>query len=261
MSEPAFKKQISQTTTDAGYQIKTKGRTRQSVIPTYKGFEGNFSKMEDMRERIPVFKDFYIERRIAADGTKTSLIRLVDQFNEITPPGNFFPSSKQFARWRKQWDGVIAGKFSDPNLAAATTELLEKRGAGSIAKQLASVYKDKKKTSEHLVPSAAELEEGAATLGEMLLVDAAHTLKDTQEREEVFEDEVVVKRKMYALNVFNFVMKASHKRAEVDIKRHAEGRETAGFMLDLIARATAGNITEAELSLLKGTSNYVTDPS
>jgi hypothetical protein len=228
------------------------GKLKRERKPVYKGFEGVWSRMEEMRDRIPAFREFYLERRFAPDGSKVSLIKLVDQFNEITPPGDFFPQSKALSRWRRDWDAELAGKFKSPEMRLAAKKALEKKG-GSIAQMLVKIQKGGgKEVAEYVVPEAQQLEEGAATLGEMLLVDAAHTLKDTQEREEVFDDEVVVKRKQYALNVFNFVMKAAHKRHEIDIKRHGEARETASFFVDLLARAQAGKLQEGELEILRG---------
>lgn len=230
------------------------GELKRKYKVVYKGFEGKFSRIEEMRTRIPAFREFYLEKRFAPDGTKMSLVRLVDMFNEMTPPHDFFPQMNAYNRWRRDWDGELIGKFKSPELRLAAKKALEKRGGNnSIAHMLMKIKKEgSREVAEYMVPDAQQLEDGASTLGEMLLFDAAHTLKDTQDREEVYDDEVVVKRKMYALNVFNFVMRSAHKRHEIDIKRHGEARETAGFFVDLLARAQAGKLSTAELEVLKG---------
>lgn len=210
------------------------GALKRKKYPTYAGFDGRFRKIDELRDRLPAFRDFYIERRFIA-GEKLSALKIVDQFNAITPPGDFFPHATMFARWRKRWDAEQSGLVKN-----AETRIRERETRAVVP------------VSEGVVPAMEQLEEGMMTLGAELANDAMQTLRDTQEREELFDDEVVVKRKQYALNVFSYVTKAAHSRAALDIKRHAESRETAGFMLDILKRATAGKLSAEDLATLRG---------
>lgn len=208
------------------------GELKRSKHPTYKGFDGRFRKLAEVRDRIPSFRDFYIEKRFVGN-EKLSAIKIVDMFNEITPPGDFFPQTGMYQRWRKRWDAEHTGLVKTAEVRLAERE--EQRLVDPTAS-----------------PTIYGLEDSMNTLGAELANDAMQTLRETQEREEYFEDEVVVKRKQYALNVFAYITKAAHSRAALDIKRQGEARETAGFMLDILRRANAGKLSNEELALLRG---------
>lgn len=210
------------------------GALKRKKFPTYHGFDGRFRKIGELRDRLPAFRDFYIERRFIA-GEKLSAIKIVDMFNAMTPPGDFFPHATMFARWRKRWESEQSGLVKT---AEARIEERESRAVVPV--------------SVGVVPAMEQLEEGMMTLGAELANDAMQTLRDTQEREELFDDEVVVKRKQYVLNVFAYVTKAAHSKQALDLKRHGEARETAGFMLDILRRATAGKLSAEDLAMLRG---------
>lgn len=207
------------------------GALKREKYPKYKGFDGRFRRLDEVRDRIPAFRDFFIKYRFES-GSKLSAMKIVDMFNDITPPGDFFPQPAMYQRWRKQWEAEQAGLIK-----TAETRLAERSKFQIINPEGATIEK---------------LEDSMTTLGAELANDAIQTLRDTQEREEYFEDEVVVKRKAYALNVFAFVTKAAHSKTALRIKQQGEARETAGFMLDLIRRATAGNLKQEEIDMLRG---------
>lgn len=207
------------------------GSLKRSKFPTYEGFDGRFRKIAELRDRLPAFRDFYLEKRFVG-GEKLSAIKIVNMFNAMTPPGDFFPHATMFARWRKRWDAEQTG------LVKSAEVRIKERETKAIV-PVEGVTMD-------------SLESGMNTLGAELANDALQTLRDTQEREDLFDDEVVVKRKQYALNVFNYVVKAAHSKAALDLKRQGEARETAGFMLDILRRATAGKLTEGEMAMLRG---------
>lgn len=216
------------------------GALKRKKFPTYVGFDGRFRKIGELRDRLPAFRNFYIEKRFIG-GEKLSAIKIVDQFNATTPPSDFFPHATMFARWRKRWDA-------------------EQSGLVKSAEQRVEVARGRQLVKEAEVYTPETLEQGANSLAAELLNDARETLRDTNEREELFDDEVVVKRKQYVLNVFAYVTKASHSAQALDIKRHAEGRETAGFMLDILRRATAGKLSAEDLATLRGSTNQHADP-
>jgi len=101
------------------------------------------------------------------------------------------------------------------------------------------------------VPSDDSLEAGAKTLGGELLNDALSILKRDQKEEELYEDEVIVKRRNYVLNVYNYITRSAHSKETLRLKSNAEKRETMGFLMDLMSRATAGKMTDENMALLK----------
>jgi|LSQX01.1.fsa_nt_gb hypothetical protein len=208
------------------------GSLKRSKYPTYANFDGRFRKLAEIRDRIPAFRDFYIERRFQT-GEKFNAIKIVDMFNAITPPGDFFPQTGMYQRWRKKWDA-------------------EHSGLVHTAEERLAIREETRLIDPEANPTMHQLEESMHTLGAELANDAMQTLRETQDREEYFDDEVVVKRKAYALNVFAYITKAAHSKAALDIKRQGEARETAGFMLDILRRANAGKLSDDELDLLRG---------
>jgi hypothetical protein len=75
--------------------------------------------------------------------------------------------------------------------------------------------------------------------------------QDQESGEDMYEDEILIKRRHYVLNVFNFVMRAVNQKEALLIKKQQEKRETASFLMDLIRKSTAGRVTPEEMTLLK----------
>lgn len=199
----------------------------------YKNFDGKFSKLAEIRDLIPKFKDFYYSKKLE-DPNWTS-IKLVDAFNEVIVPQRFFPTTDMYKRWRRRWDDEIAQKALGMKLSKIDEKIVVTRN----------------EQNKLLSPSDNELELGGKTLAGELMNDAMNILKNDQVREELYDDEIIVKRRHYVLNVFNFVMRAVHTKQALLIKGRAEKRETAGFLMDIVRRSTAGKITPEEMVLLK----------
>ena len=199
----------------------------------YKNFDGKFNKLAEIRDLIPRFKDFYYEKKLE-DSSWTST-KLIDSFNELIAPQRFFPTGDMYRRWRKRWDDEIAQKVLGMKLSKIDERIVETRN----------------ERNELLVPNENQLEQGAKTLAGELMNDAMNILKNDQVKEELYDDETIVKRRHYVLNVFNFVMRAVHTKQALAIKNQTEHRETTGFLMDIVRRSTAGKITPEEMVLLK----------
>ena len=199
----------------------------------YKNFDGKFNKLAEIRDLIPRFKDFYYEKKLE-DSSWTST-RMIDAFNELITPQKFFPTGDMYRRWRRHWDDEIAQKALGMKLSKIDERIVVTRN----------------ERNELLSPSDNELELGGKTLAGELMNDAMNILKNDQAKEELYDDEIIVKRRHYVLNVFNFVMRAVHTKQMLLIKGQAEKRETAGFLMDIVRRSTAGKITPEEMVLLK----------
>src|SRR5690606_34814213 len=120
--------------------------------------------------------------------------KIVDMFNASTPPGDFFPQTGMYQRWRKKWDA-------------------EHSGLVHTAEERLALREETRLIDPNANPTMTQLEESMHTLGAELANDAMQTLRETQDREEYFDEEVVVKRKAYALNVFAYITKAAHSKA------------------------------------------------
>lgn len=197
--------------------------------------EYGYMRIAELRDYIPKFKEFYYEKKL--ESPKRSAIDILNAFNEIIKPARFYPYTTQYRLWRKKWDIEIQGKLMGVELAMTVPEV--------------KVVKTRDDQNVMIVPGDSELEQGAKTLGGELMNDAMTMLKGDQQNEEFYDDEVLIKRRNYVLNVFNFVMRAVNQKEALAIKRQAEKRETASFLMDLVRRSTAGKITQEELDLMK----------
>ncbi|MDD2785996.1 MAG: hypothetical protein PHS79_03830 [Patescibacteria group bacterium] len=205
----------------------------------YENFNGHYHKIEEIRDLIPQFKAFYYDEK-RKDPTR-SAIKIINDYNVQITPLTFFPWEKQYRLWRKKWDA----------------ELLAQEGYREQQKELQQLVRVRNEQNTLMVPADEALEAGTKTLGAELLNDAMSILKRDQSDEEAYEDDIIVKRRNYVLNVFNYVTKSSHSKEALRIKSNAEKRETMGFLMDLMSRATAGKMTNEDIELLK---NSTTSP-
>lgn len=203
------------------------------VFPFYEGFDGRYHKVGEIRELIPQFRAFYLAERRQEPGR--SAIKIINDFNKSIAPFTFFPWEKQYRLWRKKWDA----------------ELLAEQGYKEEQRKLRQIIKVRDEQNALIVPDERTLETGAHTLAGELLNDAMDILKRDQEDESAYDDDVIVKRRNYVLNVFNYVMRAAHSKESLNLKSNADKRETANFMMSLLNRATAGKVSAEDMALLR----------
>lgn len=210
----------------------------------YENFDGRYHKVHEIRDLIPQFKAFYYAEK--RKDLSMSAIKIINAYNAKITPLTFFPWEKQYKSWRKKWDA----------------ELLAIQGYHEEQKEVRQLIRVRDERNALVVPEDETLEAGARTLGGELLNDALGILKKDQEEEELYDDDIIVKRRNYVLNVYNYVTRSSHSKEALRLKSNAEKRETMGFLMDLMSRATAGKMTDDELDLLKQTtSSVVNSPS
>lgn len=205
----------------------------------YENFDGRYHKIHEIRDLIPQFKTFYYAEK-RGDPSK-SAIKIINAYNAQIAPLTFFPWEKQYKLWRKKWDA----------------ELLAIEGYQEQQKEVRQLIKIRDEENALIIPTDDSLENGAKTLAGELLNDAMSILKKDQADEELYEDEIIVKRRNYVLNVYNYVTRSSHSKEALRLKSNAEKRETMGFLMDLMSRATAGKMTDEELDLLKHSSGQI----
>lgn len=178
------------------------------------------------------FRDFYIKYMIANPDARVK--DPINAYNETIAPEQLYPRATIYQRWRAKWD----------------IEVARQRGTLIEAEPVRQVIQTKR-DEQLMVPTHESLESGAQHLGGMLINDALSMLeKDQQVGDELYEPDELIKRRGYALNVFSYVMKASHSKQALKIKQNAETRETASFMMDIMKMATAGKLEGDQLSLL-----------
>ena len=213
--------------TEQNVPIQTSNTKRFSF---YENFDGRYQKIGELKELIPQFKAFYYAER--RKDPERSAIKIINDFNRQIVPLTFFPWEKQYRLWRKKWDA---------ELIAEQTYKREQR----------QLIKMRDEHNALVVPDEHTLEVGTKTLAGELLNDAMGILKRDQENEDSYDDEILVKRRAYILNVFNYVTRAVHNKEALKLKSNADKRETFGFLTALIRRSTAGKITPEEFRLME----------
>ncbi len=213
--------------TDQNVQSQNSNTKRFSF---YENFDGRYQKIGELKELIPQFKAFYYAER--RNEPERSAVKIINDFNRQITPLTFFPWEKQYRLWRKKWDAELISEQSYKREQYQLVKMQDEHNALAV-------------------PDEQTLEMGTKTLAGELLNDAMGILKGDQENGDVFEEEILIKRRSYVLNVFNYVTRAVHGKEALKIKSHAENRETLGFLTALINRSTAGKITPEEMQLLK----------
>lgn len=198
----------------------------------YENFDGRYHKVGEIKELIPQFKVFYYTEK--RKESERSAIKIINDFNKQIAPLTFFPWEKQYRLWRKKWDA----------------ELLAEQGYKQQQGKMCQIIKLRDEQSAVIVPDESALEIGAHTLAGELLNDAMDILKRDQQNEDSYDEEIIVKRRNYILNVFNYVTRAVHSKEALKLKSNADKRETFGFLTALINRSTAGKITQEEIQLM-----------
>jgi len=199
----------------------------------YEGFNGRYHKVAEIRDLIPQFKEFYFSAR--RNEPERSAIKIINDFNQTIAPLTFFPWEKQYRLWRKKWDAALlaeSGYIEEPPKTRQLIRLQDNQGADIVP-------------DEHL------LEAGANTLAGELLNDAMGMLKADQESSDIYEEEILIKRRNYILNVFNYVNRAVQGKESLKLKSNADKRETLGFLTEMINRSTAGQITKDEFQMMR----------
>lgn len=206
-----------------------------------------YQKVGELTELIPLFKDYYYERRIAHMEVKRGdLLRTIQAFNiEVAAPRGmkFHPYTTQLRSWVKKWDADIL---------ATKRGMTEEETAVVPLKTIRQIVKTRGEEDTLLAPDDNSLEAGVRTLGGELINDAMQMLQDEQSNPPDFlEGELAIKRRNYVVNVFSHATKLVHGKAALMLKASEEKRNTAGFLMNLLAKATAGKMSDTEVELLE----------
>lgn len=227
-----------------GGSLQRTKKIDQAALSVYGESFVGYQKIEEVRDLIPAFKEFYYEEVIK--NPKAKIGEMLREFNESINPRKFHPYMTNIRAWRIKWDADILEK---KNMAVAdiTTE-----------KAVQQVLKTRNDDRSLIAPEDSSLEAGVRTLGGELLNDAFQMLREDQQNPEIYDDEVLVKRRNYIVGVFGHVTKLVHGKAALLLKASEEKRNNAGFLMELLAKATSGKLSDSDMEMLK--SNYANAP-
>ena len=229
---------------DAEVSVK-KSKVDKVGLSVYGPTFTKFDLLVDIKDLIPLFKQFYYDQKW--HDFKTPMAKMLRQFNKDTVyPAHrtFFPYLKVVKRWTVKWD----------------VDLYKQMGNLENPKELVVVDKDTlqlvqtRDGHKHFVaPADTDIEKGVRTLTGDLLNDAAQMLQDDRAMEDSFTPADLIKRRSYILNVLNIASRSNQGNAAIALKKTQEKRENAGFLMELLAKATAGTLTDDQMSVLEQT--------
>ena len=203
-----------------------------------------FTKVGEMVELLPLFKEFYYAERVK--NMKGSIPEMMQRFNvEYAYPENktFYPYPSQLKLWRRKWDRDILEK---------KYEMKMEDDAITPRREIQQVIKTRNENNELArAPQDGELEVGLRTLGGELTNDALQMLRDDQELEDIYDTDELIKRRNYIVGVFGHVTKLVHGKAALMLKASEEKRNNANFLMTLLAKASAGKISDEEVEVLE----------
>ena len=208
----------------------------------------HYLKVGEINDLISAFKDFYYEAKVKDPNCRLS--ETLQNFNtEICVPLGrvFHPYTAQIRIWRKKWDLDLMQQMQDKDL-----RVIERKNVHQIIKT-----RDEDRKLVLGAPDDNTLEAGVRTLGGELLNDAMQMLRDDQELEEIYDDETLIKRRNYIVGVFAHATRLVHGKAALMLKASKEKRNTVGFLMDLLAQATSGTLTDEQMALLETTNTKV----
>lgn len=205
-----------------------------------KSFE-YFMKVGECLPMLAGFKDLYYQKKLA--DLKVSTKEVVLAFNETIKPERFHPYPTQLRNWVRKWDKDILEQLNYKK-----AELVKK---GDVMQVIKTRAQDQ--SLAYGVPEDESLEAGVRTLAGELLNDGLQMLRDDQELAEIYDNDELIKRRTYVLNVLGHVTKTVHGKANIMLKASQEKRETASFLMDLMREAASGKLSKEKLDILKTT--------
>ena len=225
--------------------VTAKPKKRDAVGLHYYGerFE-RYMRIGEYSDLIAPFKDFYYERKIK--NKDLGLLEAVQAFNtEIAYPQDkmFHPYTTQLRRWVQKWNADIMRQQMNMREETAITP----------EREIRQIVKVRGEENALMAPNDNDLEAGTRTLGGELLNDAMQMLREDQELEELYDDEVLMKRRNYIVNVFAHATRLVHGKAALMLKASEEKRNNASFLMNLLAKATSGKLSDEEIGLLEHT--------
>lgn len=194
-----------------------------------------YQMVNDLRDLIPQFKEFYYRQR-ATFGMNKSRLKIIGEFQKTIEPFRFAPYPSTYAFWYKKWDKDIITPKEETALKIQEAQLVRLKDA----------------EEGRIIPIREDLDGASKTLAGALANDAMRILNADQTNEDIYTPNELLNRRVYVLNVMKYLTSLVHGERALDIKSNAEKREQAGFMIDILRHAATGKMTDEELNLLRG---------
>lgn len=203
-----------------------------------------YRKLEELRPYVAEFKEYYYQRMLAQAAANPQSV--LNDFNKDHPDYMFWPYAPQYRKWQNMWNIDINAKRSGMSLAPIVSKNLV-----TVRDKLGGLIAP---------PPTSDIEAGSRTLAGELMNDAMSMLEDDKKRgDELYTDDILIKRRKYILSVYNFVSRNSMSAEMLNIKKQENTRENTNFLMDLLRRSTAGKISKEEMSLLRSSTKIETN--
>lgn len=186
---------------------------------------------------------YYLEQRKAGRTDVMQIFREYRKDLELAGKEWFNPYPNVIKNWFKKWEMSLP--FTARKVAVVSNKETRNKKETALAERKIEYE---------------ELESGAKTLQALLIEDANKTLEESNTPYEMFGDDgfmdkeahekLRIKKKEFALGVAKEILGGVHKHQLVAIKKNKEGRETAGFLMDLMRQAASGELSDASVQLL-----------
>lgn len=204
-------------------------------------FNGKYMKKEELIDLIPKFREYYKSER--KKDLRVGAFVILRAFMKEIAPLKFYPNKDMYKRWRAEWDRQILSE-----MGLMEEEVIQRDKVQKI------IVSADQQTAFALDPNDPDgsLERGTNNLAGALLNTALEKLKDPEVEDELFDEKTKLKRATFALNVFKEITKKVQGKQALAIKASAEGREKAGFLMNLLQMAQAGKLTAEHMALIRG---------
>lgn len=199
---------------------------------------------EEGQKLVERFRLYYLEERKAGRADQMQIFR--DFRKTLEFEGIWFnPYRNMLLSYYKRWEQSLPFNIKKVPVRQKDTRRMPEKT--QLLKEIA--YHD--------------LESGAKNLSQLLIEDAEKLIEQSHEEYAGIDQEggvwsktewakIQLARKKLALGIASEVMKGAQKHELIGIKKNKEGRENVGFLMDLIHRSAAGEITDSEMQVLEG---------
>jgi len=210
---------------------KTQGLQTAGIAYYGESFAG-YTPKEQIIAMIPAFKQCYFE--IKKNNAKPKIKAVLTEFNRQSYPQVFHIDPNKASKLLKKWD----------------IEFEERQSQAYIDEQRRAI---KEQDDIQLSYTDEALERGTRTLSGELLNDAMMMLKEDQQNQDEMNNNDLLNRRKYITNVLSSVTRLVHGKATLALKASEEKRNNASFLMTILSKATAGTLSNNEVSLLEST--------
>lgn len=201
-----------------------------------------YTRVDEYKDLLPIFREYYLSHRKLGWSKR----ELMSNFRiDITEPLDriFLPPSQEVDKFIKKWEREIYVEQQRKKLEKTDAITLAAHPTDSLLPP--STLTDPEAVKVEV--KRRDIEESLKTLSEMLVEDATKVI---QNADDDVDDELLVKKKNYALNVARHLIAGVQKDKLIALKKNADTRDSAHFLMGLMSKAMAGKLSGDELEIL-----------